>query len=430
MGERNPAEPSRRTLLASVGSLVATQLAGCTTGDGDGTTATIDIPDVAPIDREISPVIEGIESDQVTVTASASPDGVNTSWLARATFDVEDGRVDLGSATPVEGDYEGADPMGLFWAMETDLPQREALFPFATHEVELSVYDGRDPIGEATTTRRLYDAETEPFADDVVGSIHLPDGDDPAPAVLLLHGSGGDPSVGEARAFAGRGFVAGSLQYFGEPEPIPDDLAEIPVEYVGRAIDQLLAHDRVAGENVGIYASSRGTELALLAGVHLDTIGAIAGVSGSGVVVEGVTADRQPAGRSAWSVEGEPVPYVSANAGQDGGIDDETLAEAAIPIERVEVPVLLVSGGDDQLWDSVRYIEIALERLQDRADPPTVDHLVYDRAGHTIVPPYWPTYGSSEIGNLSLGGSVEANAAAAADYWPRVIERFEAELGK
>lgn len=441
MEDRTPphCRRSRRAVLATLGSLAAGSLAGCI---GDDAQPRIDVPAAAPLDRPVEPTIRGLESDRATVTAETTAPEGDATWAAEATFEVEDGRVDLATDAPVEGDYEGADPMGLFWAMESDQPPRRALFPLATHDVELAAREGSDePVAETTTTRELYEADTEPFTDDVVGTIHLPEGEDPAPAVLLLHGSGGEPSEAGARAFAGRGFVAGSLHYFGEPEPIPDGLTEVPVEYVGRAIDQLLAHERVAGDSVGLYGTSRGAELALVAGAHLDRIGAIASVSGSGVVWEGVTADRRSSGGSSWSLDGEPVPYVPTNADQSAetsgevadqsfaAADQETIEAATIPVERADAPILAVSGGDDRVWDAVRFIRVALERLQVEADAPDTDHLVYEAAGHAIAPPYLPTYGSSGTQALQLGGTPEANATAAADHWPQLLEFFERELG-
>lgn len=117
-----PHSSSRRAVLATLGTLTAGSLAGCA---GAGAEPRIEVPEVAPLDRPVEPAIEGIGVEQVLVTAETTPPGGDWTWAAEATFEVEDGRVDLAEDAPVEGDYEGADPMGLFQAMESEQSLRD-----------------------------------------------------------------------------------------------------------------------------------------------------------------------------------------------------------------------------------------------------------------------------------------------------------------
>ena len=87
-------------------------------------------------------------------------------------------------------------------------------------------------------------------------------------------------------------------------------------------------------------------------------------------------------GEPAWTYRGEPVPYLfppDAAArheqvlGQEpvaltpwylGNLEDrEAVARATIPVERINGPVLLLSGEDDQMWPSPVLAGIAAERL-------------------------------------------------------------------
>ncbi len=55
------------------------------------------------------------------------------------------------------------------------------------------------------------------------------------------------------------------------------------------------------------------------------------------------------------------------------------------------------------------------------------EHLAYQGAGHSFNVPYLPSYIDMELAGArsrTPGGSPEADAAAAADSWPRALEYF------
>ena len=64
-----------------------------------------------------------------------------------------------------------------------------------------------------------------------------------------------------------------------------------------------------------------------------------------------------------------------------------TFAAAAIPVENIRCPVLLISGGDDQMWPSEIYADQIFERMGDDYD---VGHWSYLEAGHGITRPSSP----------------------------------------
>lgn len=100
---------------------------------------------------------------------------------------------------------------------------------------------------------------------------------------------------------------------------------------------------------------------------------------------------------------------------------DETIA-AAIPVERIQGPVLLVSGEDDQLWPSKDLADMVFQRLVQHAHPYPFEHLSYRGAGHAAFGvPDVPTYGSSATPLFVLGGTPAGNARARADSWPRML---------
>jgi hypothetical protein len=153
---------------------------------------------------------------------------------------------------------------------------------------------------------------------------------------------------------------------------------------------------------------------------------------------------REP--RSSWTLNGEPLPFVTGAftfellrlvAGQDAALrasyeeglkNETTVAAALIPVEAIQGPVLLISGGDDQLWPSAPMAEMIIERLNANGNPYDSAHLLYPDAGHGITVPYLPMMASTQSGHILEGGSPLANAWASADSWPQVLAFLDRSL--
>lgn len=287
----------------------------------------------------------------------------------------------------------------------------------------------------------------------LVGTLVLPPNVGPMrrrPAVVTLGGSEGGLRVGAARAFAQEGFVALALAYFGI-EPLPAELVEVPLEYVGAALDWLVARPEVAGDKVAVVGASKGGELALLAGATFpDRVGAVAAYVPSGVVWQGITRDRRAmrAGpRSSWTYEGAPLPFVPfarltpwellqytvrylrrrpirVHAFYARGLDDrDAVAAATIPVERIDGPVVVVSGDDDGVWPSTLLATLVVERLRAHGHPHRVEHRRYRHAGHMItVPGAELDADNPDVARFGLGGTPAADAEASRDAWPIVVD--------
>jgi dienelactone hydrolase len=107
----------------------------------------------------------------------------------------------------------------------------------------------------------------------------------------------------------------------------------------------------------------------------------------------------------------------------------EAVAVAAIPVERIDGPVMLVAGDADDLWPSGEMARQVRDRVA--AVPGRVGDvvLIYVGAGHRIGKSFLPA-GSTRVagGRLETGGTPRANAAAQADAWPRVLRFLSAAL--
>lgn len=289
----------------------------------------------------------------------------------------------------------------------------------------------------------------------MVGTLFRPSGSTPSPAVIALGGAGGGLSDGGAENLASEGFAALALSYFGVP-PLPRELVEIPLEYFERALAWLRAQPGVDAERVAVVGNSKGAELALLLGaVYPEDVGAVVGYAPSPLVWQGITFDREVyygGPRSPWSFRGIPVPFVplprplpselvritgsffdgravSGRPFYERALASRTAMEAAaIAVEKINGPVMLISGTGDELWPSTRFATMTIERLEAHGHPFPHEHLVYKGAGHLItLPGYEPEQGW--VRRVKLGGTPEANEHANTDSWPRVLGFLKQSLG-
>ncbi len=272
-----------------------------------------------------------------------------------------------------------------------------------------------------------------PLTDGLVGTLYEPE--DPHGVLLVLGGSSGGVPDELGERLAATGVVTAALAYFGAPA-LPDRLLEIPLDYVERGL-QLLATHPAAGGRVSVFGVSKGAELALLCATRFPAlVGRVAAATPSCAAWYGLDNDRPdqpPSGtRSSWTHKGEPVPFV---AGVPGAMPTFSAAGMAIrpafdaplaavseddpgllPIEQATGPILLVSGGDDQMWPATEMSERLVARLAAHGRAGDVRHLAYPDAGHMVLtqrPPGMPT-------RLDFGGTPAADAAASAEAWVEI----------
>lgn len=397
-------------------------------------------PATSPGDERIPIRITGAAPSGTVEFEASLNDAEGTTWRSRATYTADaDGVVDLTDQRPDSGSYEGVEPMGWLWSMESGTDAPFASFgDMATVSVELRATAGERQT-ERTIDRRLYDdGITRRPVDhpDLVGTLYEPPGDGPHPGVVELHGSGGRRSARLARLLASNGFAVLAIEYFGNPDPIPDELGRIPLSYFDAAATWLREQPTVTDGNVGVVGSSRGGELALVLGSRFDWVGAVVAYAGSGVVYD------TPDGTPAWVDDGEPLPSLTGvgepERTDDGNVvtrpmlergleaaDEATRRAATIRVEETGGPVLLLSGGDDTVWPARRLSEVAVDRLERAGFEHAFDHLTYDSVGHLISVPFAPLSGVSGSG---VGGTARATAHAAADSWPTVLEYLDRGL--
>ena len=220
--------------------------------------------------------------------------------------------------------------------------------------------------------------------DGVIGTLFKPRTEGPVPGVALIGGSGGLEPQLSARRLAEEGFATLSVAYF-QREGLPPTLREVPLEYFEKALEALR---RSLGPRCGplvVLGVSRGSEAALLSGVHFpDLVHAVVAIAPGNVVL-----CSWPPGGPAWMLKGRPLPYVS----RFGPTADNP--EAVIPVERIRGPVLLISAGADRVWPSSAMAAAMASRLKEQGHPYPDEHVDYPHAGHWL--------GQGEAPGTSMG---------------------------
>lgn len=408
------------------------------------------------VDRETQIRVSGLPANHQVILKASATDDAGKEWASRASFKSgPDGIVDPGELAPVSGTYESIDPMGLVWSMKPVLTgKEEAPFDNNTAQPEtvtISVEDDGKTILSEVVERVFLGpgVERTPVREGtLVGVFFRPPAGKPQPGVIVLGGSDGGLREDYAALLASHGFPSLALAYFAQ-EGLPEELLEIPLEHVENGIGWMQAQEAVDGDRLAVIGKSKGGELALLAAATFSKIKTVVSYVGSGLVFQGVPRDPRNANpESSWTYRGKPLPYVPLKWGpldiarailagiagrplsmariyEKNMKDTEAVEKAAIPVEKINGPVLLVSGRQDSVWPSSDLSDLVIGRLESKGHTFHHQHLCYDDAGHRIGVPYQPTtVDRSKIAAgriIRYGGSPPGNALASRDAWPRTV---------
>ena len=120
--------------------------------------------------------------------------------------------------------------------------------------------------------------------------------------------------------------------------------------------------------------------------------------------------------------------------------DEAAVRAALIPVERINGPVLLISGTDDRVWPSSTMSDRVIARLRDRAFAFPYEHLRDEGAGHVVLMPPWAIAPSGNrwppsqrerpawAGQIEIGGTPDGNQKARAHSWPRLLSFLASSL--
>jgi dienelactone hydrolase len=222
--------------------------------------------------------------------------------------------------------------------------------------------------------------------------------------------------------FASHGYAALALAYF-RFDDLPRELAGIPLEYFGQAFVWMARRPEVDPTRLAVAGTSRGGELALQLGSIYTGIKAVVAYVPANIRYPaccGIAAAQEPA----WTLNGNGLVF--SRFGRGGRPVGAMNAEIAV--ERTQGPILLVSGGEDDVWRSSTMTDAIVARLAREHFQYEVLRLNYPHAGHSagrpeIVPSResW-TRNPNSGRDTEMGGTPAGNAASTLDAAPKVLE--------
>jgi dienelactone hydrolase len=397
--------------LSSIGVVTVLLCAGCSGGPASPPRLRVDLsasPFSAPFDTPVHIAVGGLPAEGLVTLRAQAYDYEGRSWESAAQFRASGaGTLNLATAVPVSGSYHVADPAGLLWSLHpafTAGPGTQFYISAAGFVVTLQVVVGGRVQATASLVR-LWASGTSSSVQTVARDGFAATLDTPAsvkpgtPVVVLLGGSeGGEPTF-TAEGLALAGFPALALGYFQEPG-LPRCLCSIPLEYFVHAIGWLRKQPVAGGRPVVLYGGSRGAEAALLiASYEPHLVDAVVLNSPTAVVVGAYGGTG-----AAWTLHGRPLaPHTE------------------IPAGKINVPLLLGDGGQDQVWDSAGSAATIVRELRAAGDHAPYANLYYPGAGHGNFgsPPDFPY--SDSVNGVVLGGSKQADALAIEQFWTKMI---------
>lgn len=246
--------------------------------------------------------------------------------------------------------------------------------------------------------------------------------------LLVLAGSSGRVDTQRAKLLADHGAIALPLQWFGGRGQ-PAGPWEVPIESFTSALDYLAKE----ADSLAIVGVSFGAEAALVTASIDPRVRAVVAFAPSHVIWAGYDQDQQR-WTSHWTWQGSRLPFVPIHRPPPPEPDEgplsylpvyraslraageEVLEQATIHVENIP-EVLLVSGGDDQVWPSGDFAQAIKSRRASYGHDTAHVHL--PEAGHrTILPGEQPPT-SGRV--MARGGTLEADSILGQLAWRHLL---------
>ncbi|XP_056281193.1 peroxisomal succinyl-coenzyme A thioesterase-like isoform X2 [Pseudoliparis swirei] len=347
------------------------------------------------------------------------------------------------------GTYTGKEAMGLLWSMSPVPGSRKGLRlrkknVCVPQLVNISVYGGHveEGFGErvplaSTLTERWHMGpgvrRVEIREKGVRGTLFIPPGPGPFPGMLDMWGGGGGLLEYRAALLASRGYASLALEYFGADEL---KTADKELNYFETAFNIVSGHPQVIPDRVGIFGLSLGSLMAIYLAAESSVIEPRCCVCVSGchhyprgknlqALIENLFGNSKlrvdEHNREIWRDMFLPIP--------------EDLSEK-LDVGRINCPMLLVNGCDDQNGPTVECAEDMAHMMRAAGKEHLLTRIEYPDAGHLIEPPYSPhakatkfiKNGRREAVIVLWGGQTKPHADAQEDSWSKILAFLQEHL--
>ncbi|KAF6735730.1 Acyl-coenzyme A thioesterase 2, mitochondrial [Oryzias melastigma] len=374
-------------------------------------------------------------------------------WQSFAHYNTNSsGMFNLNSDHSVGGSYSGCEPMGLFWSMQPAPGEREGLrlrkkCVESPYTVQISLLEGhvspnQDPGKElaAVTAERWYMSpgvkRQEIRQNGLVGTLFIPPGPGPFPAMLDMWGMGGGLPEYRSSLFASRGYASFCLAYVGHKDlPGPSNTVNVGDSYFKAAFQFLQEHSQISADRIGIVGLSYGCYLTLhtgtLPGVKPACLIGINGPVGSSreLLHVNVTTKKSDQDQVFWSFDDQGYVIFKQTS-----LPSNLHPESIVKLEEISCPLMYIVGEDDLSASSIENADLIEKTLRAAGKSHLFTRLSYPGAGHLIEPPYSPMSRASfwvikpEKLMTLWGGHPAPHAAAQEDAWRKMLAFMELSL--
>jgi len=390
---------------------------------------TIEVTPVRVLIDEAATIrVRGCQPNERLTIRAELVDGADGRWVSQSEFIADaQGIIDISKEAPVAGSYKEVSGMGPVWSMRPLQSKEGRYIPprnSAIQKIDFHLMRGATVVSAAHLEQAaLADGIEQITLHDgsLRGLLFVPPGKGTHPGILVLGGSEGGIPNRRAAWFASHGYAALALAYF-RFDDLPRELAGIPLEYFGQAFAWMARRPEIDPNRLAVSGTSRRGELALQLGSIYTGIKAVVAWIPANVRYPACCGLSSPG--PAWTWKGKGL--VSSRFGRGGrplgALDSE------IAVERTQGPILLISGGVDDVWNSSTMTNAIVSRLALGHFKYEVIRLNYPHAGHSAgnpeIFPSWQSWTRNPISgrDMEMGGTPAGNAESTLDVLPKVLE--------
>uniref|UniRef100_A0A3B5Q2D1 Acyl-CoA thioesterase 15 n=1 Tax=Xiphophorus maculatus TaxID=8083 RepID=A0A3B5Q2D1_XIPMA len=330
------------------------------------------------------------------------------------------GRVSVSEDLSFGGTYSGMEPMGLIWSLRPvpgsrtglRLRKKDVTTPML---ITISLYNGHEDFRDnsplvSMVTERWYMGpgiqRIEITDGELRGALFIPPGPGPFPGILDLWGGGGGLLEYRSALLASRGYVCLALEYFKTGQMKSTDMS---FEYFEVCVTFLLLH--LFSESVNLlkwtfhdFKSSLFYIKFFLCGV-CDALVLF-------LVFNKIRVDEN--NHQIW---------------RDVGLALLQEPSMKVDVAKINCPLLLVNGCDDQNWCAVETADDISKTMNAAGKGHLLTRLDYPETGHLIEPPFSPhcpagniiMYSSNQKVIQRYGGKTKPHSDAQDDSWRKIL---------
>uniref|UniRef100_A0A3B4FWE2 Acyl-coenzyme A thioesterase 1-like n=1 Tax=Pundamilia nyererei TaxID=303518 RepID=A0A3B4FWE2_9CICH len=322
------------------------------------------------------------------------------------------------------GTYTGKEPMGLLWSMRPVPGSREGLRLRKINVctpmlVNISVHSGHEDFRDRTPlasalAERWYMAPGVKRIDinkqGVQGTLFIPPGPGPFPTLLDMWGGGVGLLEYRSALLASRGYVSFSLDYL-RSEHLS---ADVEFKYFETAFNIIRNHPQVIPDRVGILGISLGSMVAFNLTAYSTIIKprCIVCISSNHYHPPGTTL------KAGFKILSK---YVLLTVCHENLMIIQIILDLLVPVGRINCPMLLVNGCDDQNWPTVETAEEVSDALR---------HGSQTRGLGSTYGPRHPCFSVTVCFSVILlwGGHTKAHSDAQEDSWRKILSFLQLHL--